>query len=79
MASALPTAISPHNRISLRRLGQSLLLLLILGLCVTNVLLIKQNRDLKAAIAHQQPEFLTPGQQVPSFTANILLPVSGTS
>jgi len=47
-------------------------LLLIAGLCVVNGLLIKQNRSLKAAIANQQPEFLTPGQQVPSFTANTL-------
>lgn len=47
-------------------------MLLIVGLCVVNGLLLKQNLSLKAAIASQQPEFLTPGQQVPSFTANAL-------
>jgi peroxiredoxin len=57
-----------------RRLSQGLLLLLIIGLCITNGLLIKQNRDLKAAIAPigKQPEFLKPGQPVPPLAANTL-------
>jgi peroxiredoxin len=53
-------------------LTHGLLLLLIVGLCVVNGLLLKQNLSLKAAIASQQPEFLKPGQQVPTFTANTL-------
>lgn len=42
-------------------------LTLVVGLCITNALLIKQNRDLKAAIAHfvKQPEFLKAGDDVP--------------
>lgn len=55
-----------------RRLTQVLFLLLIVGLCVANGLLIKQNRNLKAAIAGNQPEFLKPGDHVGSFAANTL-------
>lgn len=74
MSSRLQTFRSSGRTIGLNRatLGHGLLLLLIVGLCVVNGLLVRQNRSLKAAIAHQQPEFLTPGQQVPSFTANTL-------
>lgn len=46
--------------------------MLIVGLGVTNVLLIKQNRDLKALIARGQPEFLKPGQQVATLAADTL-------
>lgn len=65
------------NRFSLlsgRRLSQGLSLLLIVGLCIANGLLIKQNRDLKAAIARmvKEPEFLKPGQQAPPFAAKNL-------
>ena len=74
MSSPIQTLRSSHRTISLNlsTFSQGLLLLLIVGLCVANGLLVKQNRSLKAAIAHQQPEFLTPGQQVPSFAANTL-------
>jgi peroxiredoxin len=74
MSSPIQTLRSSLRNISLNlaTFSHGLLLLLIVGLCVINVLLVKQNRSLKAAIAHQQPEFLTPGQQVPSFTANTL-------
>ena len=49
-------------------------MLLIVGLCVANGLLIRQNHDLKATIARfvKRPEFLKPGQQVPPFAANTL-------
>lgn len=65
------------SRVSLlsgRRLSQGLVLLLIVGLCIANGLLAKQNRDLKATIARmvKQPEFLKPGQQVLPFAANTL-------
>jgi hypothetical protein len=65
---------SRFSLISGRRLRQGLLLLLIVGLCIANGLLIKQNRALKAAIARmsKQPEFLKPGQQVQPFAANTL-------
>jgi peroxiredoxin len=69
------TSLKPSSGFSLlsgRRLSQSLLLLLIVGLCIANGLLIKQNRDLKAAIARKQPELLKPGQQVPPLAANTL-------
>lgn len=39
---------------------------------MANLLLIKQNRELKAAIAGNQPEFLKPGDHVRSFAANTL-------
>jgi peroxiredoxin len=58
--------------LNLTTLSHGLLLLLIVGLCVANGLLIKQNRSLKATIANQQPEFLKPGQPVPAFSANTL-------
>src|SRR2546423_1856330 len=74
MSSRLQTFRSPGRTIGLNRttLSHGLLLLLIGGLCIVNGLLVRQNRSLKAAIARQQPEFLMPGQQVPSFTANTL-------
>jgi peroxiredoxin len=74
MSSPSQTIRSSRRRIGLQlpTLTHGLLLLLIVGLCVVNGLLLKQNLSLKAAIASQQPEFLTPGQQVPSFTANTL-------
>jgi hypothetical protein len=34
-----------------RRLGKGLLLLLVVGLCVANLLLVKQNRELKALVS----------------------------
>ena len=74
MSSPSQTLRSSRRKIGLNRatLTHGLLLLLIAGLCVVNGLLIKQNRSLKAALANQQAEFLTPGQQVPSFAANTL-------
>lgn len=63
---------SGFSLLSGRRLGQGLSFLLIVGLCVANGLLIKQNRDLKATIVRKQPELLKPGQQVPPFAANTL-------
>jgi peroxiredoxin len=67
-------ATSQFSFLSGRGLIQVLSLLLVVGLCIANGLLIKQNSDLKAAIAHlgKQPEFLKPGQQVPPFAANSL-------
>jgi peroxiredoxin len=55
--------------LALKRVGQGFVVLLILGLFVVNGLLIKQNRDLKAALANTQSDFLKPGQQVRSFAA----------
>ncbi len=43
--------------------------LLIIGLCITNVLLIKQNRALKATILRNEPQFLKQGQKVPPLVA----------
>lgn len=71
MSSPIPTSLRSHSSINLNRqtLSRGLLLLFIVGLCVANVLLIKQNRNLKAAIAGNQPEFLKPGEHLGSFTA----------
>ena len=49
-----------------------LLGLVILALAITNVFLIRQNRNLRAAIASSQPESLQPGTHLPSFTANTI-------
>lgn len=48
-------------------------MLLIVGLCLTNALLIKQNRDLKATVARlrTRPEVLGPGSRVPPFKGNV--------
>jgi peroxiredoxin len=56
------------------KLSQALVVLLVITLCSVNALLIKQNRELKAAIARitKPPEFLRLGQQVPPFTAHSL-------
>lgn len=74
MSSLSQTVRSSRRSIGLHlpTLTHGLLLVLIVGLLVVNGLLLKQNLSLKAAIASQQPEFLAPGQQVPSFTANVL-------
>lgn len=74
MSSPIATSITAQRISGLNRqtLGRGLLLLFIVGLCVANGFLIKQNRDLKAAIALNQPEFLKPGDHVGSFTANAL-------
>ena len=72
MASLFPSAISLQRSINARRIWQSITALLIVGLCVINLLLIKQNRDLKAAIVRSQPEFLKPGQHVPPFAGKTL-------
>jgi peroxiredoxin len=47
---------------------------LVVGLCATNVMLIKQNRELKAAIARsvKQPEYLKAGETVPPLVARTL-------
>lgn len=57
-----------------RALNRSLLLLLILGLCIANGLLIKQNRNLKVAIARmgESNELLKPGQSVKPLAASSL-------
>lgn len=67
-----PTASGRLSFLSGRRLSQILLLLLIVSLCIVSGLLIKQNRDLKAAITNmgKPPELLKPGQQVPPLAAN---------
>ncbi len=72
MSSPIPTSIPAQRSSGLRRqvLSRGLLLIFVVGLCVANGFLIKQNRDLKAAIALNQPEFLKPGDHVGSFTAN---------
>lgn len=74
MSSHDQVLTSPRRGIGLKwtTTTHGLLLLLIAGLCVVNGLLLRQNRSLKAALDGQQPEFLTPGQQVPGFTANTL-------
>ena len=73
------TSVQPSSNPSLlsgQKLFKGLSLLLIAGLCVANALLIKQNRDLKAAMSHmvvvKEPELLKPGEQVPPFVANTL-------
>jgi len=72
MNSPPPSSIpsSKATRLSLPTISQGIFLLVILSLVVVNGLLIKQNRELKAALAAKQPDFLTPGQQVRSFAAN---------
>jgi peroxiredoxin len=72
VADALPA--KRHSLLSGKRLAQGLSLLLIIGLCIANGLLIKQNRELKAAIARmgKPPELLRPGQQVPPLAATTL-------
>lgn len=62
-----PQAVAPSGRH--RRIGTFLIVLLILGLCVTNVLLIKQNHDLKATRIRNEPQYLKQGQQVPPLVA----------
>jgi peroxiredoxin len=53
------------------RLGHGLLFALIVGLCVINALLIKQNRDLKAAVLRlgEQSGFLKEGEDAPRLEA----------
>lgn len=66
---------SSHLSLALRAaLSRGLWLLLIVGLCIVNGLLIKQNRDLKAVIARvgKQSELLEPGEAVKPFAANTL-------
>lgn len=72
MSSPIPTSFPSPRIIGLNRqtLSRGFLLLFIIGLCVVNGLLIKQNRELKAAIANNQPQFLKPGDHVGSFAAN---------
>ena len=80
MTSPNPTAVPSNSNDSLKPqrlsrgqlLSRGVLLLLVVGLCIVNVFLVKQNRDLKASIAGNQPDFLKPGEHVPSFTANVL-------
>jgi peroxiredoxin len=72
MASVLPTSDRLPKRISLGKIGSGFLFFLVLGLFITNALLIKQNRDLKALIARGQPGFLKQGEQVPTLAANNL-------
>jgi peroxiredoxin len=43
--------------------------LLMIGLCITNVLLIKQNHDLKATRIRNEPQYLKQGQKVPPLVA----------
>lgn len=55
------------------RLRHGLLLLLIVGLCIVNGLLIIQNRDLKAALARMdKQQFLKSGDQVPPLAVHTL-------
>ena len=66
-----PSSAPPRTglRLSLKTIGQGFIVLLILGLFIVNGLLLKQNRELKAALASSQSDFLKPGQQVRSFAA----------
>lgn len=49
-----------------------LLSLVILALTVTNLILLKQNRSLKAAMASSSRDSLQPGTRLPSFAANTI-------
>ncbi|MFY9622455.1 MAG: redoxin domain-containing protein [Pyrinomonadaceae bacterium] len=69
-ANASPHSTQPRKLRSYLRRG--LFVILIVGLVVTNALLIKQNRDLKAFIARDQPEILKPGQKLTSLAAKSL-------
>ncbi len=74
MSSPNPTYVSSektHRKFSLKRIDV-LLALVILALAVTNVILIRQNRRLKAALAPSQPEALQPGTHLPAFAANTI-------
>lgn len=61
-----------------RIFGTGLLFLLITGLFVANVLLIQQNRQLKATIARKEPQYLKSGDVVPEFTGLDLSGQKGT-
>src|SRR5262249_12531587 len=60
-----------HRKFSLKPLDV-LLILVILALAVTNLILIRQNRSLKAAMSVTQPETLQQGTHLPSFAANTI-------
>lgn len=71
--------VLPHQNLQesstspvLRRLGQLFLVILFVGLCVTNFLLIQQNRELRATIAHKEPEFAKVGEFLPPLAAKNL-------
>src|SRR5438876_9082821 len=62
-----PQAVAPIG--AHRKIGAFLVGLLVVGLCVSNALLIKQNYDLKAARIRFEPEYIKQGQQMPSLVA----------
>lgn len=59
------------GKFSLKRIDV-MLTIVILALTVTNVILIRQNRSLKAAMALTQSESLQEGTHLPSFAANTI-------
>ena len=74
MSSPRSTYVSSEKirrRFSLKRIDV-LLTLVILALALMNVILIRQNRSLKAAMAPTQPESLQEGTHLPSFAANTI-------
>jgi|ERR1700754_270886 len=75
MSSPNSTYVSSEpvrRKFTLKRID-ILLLLVILVLTVTNLILLKQNRSLKAAMAVTSPESLQQGTPLPSFAANTIL------
>lgn len=60
-----------RRKFTLKRID-ILLSLVILALAVTNLILIKQNRSLKAAMAPTPPDSLQQGTRLPSFAANTI-------
>lgn len=74
MSTPNSTYISPQKtrrKFSPKR-TDVLLALVILALAISNVFLIRQNRDLKAALTPNQPNALHPGTHLPAFTANTI-------
>ncbi len=60
---------SKTSRISWKTLAHVLLWVALMGLAVSNILLLRQNRDMRAKLGNEKPNFVKPGDKMATFDA----------
>lgn len=56
-------------QVSWKKLRSVLLWTALIGLAVSNILLLRQNREMRAKLGNDKPNFVKPGDKMPTFDA----------
>jgi hypothetical protein len=60
---------SKRSQFPWKKLSVVLLWIALIGLSVSNILLLRQNRQMRAKLGNEKPNFLKPGDRMPALNA----------